>query len=191
VREFCTNRLVLPVFPVDKGFVYYADKTDFMMKHKLYRDLDTGKSFTDRRLHSDRRNRFSVFPLSYLGPLRRKKAGRREGDIGYVDVYGFRTWVMAVSLILLSLMDAVLTQQHLLVGSAREANPFMEILIRRGGMPVFYGAKIVLTLVAVGIIMLHKEWALGRYAARFCLWIYILLSLYHIYLATIVRRAIV
>ena len=39
-----------------------------------------------------------------------------------------------------------------------------------------------MTILPVAIIMLHKEWALGRYAARLCLWSYIILSLYHMYL---------
>ena len=79
-------------------------------------------------------------------------------------------------------MDALLTQRHLIHGSARELNPIMDAVIRIGGMPAFYGTKGLLTIVAVTIIMLHKEWALGKIAARICLWAYILLSLYHIFL---------
>jgi hypothetical protein len=152
------------------------------MKNNLYRDPLSGKILVDRRCGDDRRGRLSIFPLSYLGPLRRKKGGRRDGDVGYVDLYDLRTWLMAVSVILLSLTDALATQLHLRLGSAREINPIMEFVIKYGGMPAFYGVKGLLTILAVTIIMLHKEWALGRYAARFCLWAYILLSLYHLIL---------
>ena len=151
--------------------------------NNLYRDPMTGKIHVDRRSGGNRRNRISIFPLSYLGPLRRKRGGRRESDTGYVDIYDFRTWGVAVSVIVLSLMDAFLTQQHLLAGTARELNPFMGAIIEYGGMPAFFWVKGALTVVAILIIMIHKEWALGRYAARICLWAYILLSLYHIYLA--------
>jgi hypothetical protein len=152
------------------------------MKNNLCRDTLTGKILIDRRSGDDRRGRFSIFPLSYLGPLRRKKGGRREGDVGYVDIYDLRTWLMAISVILLSLADAIVTQLHLQLGSAREINPVMEFVIKYGGMPAFYGVKGLMTIIAVSIIMLHKEWTLGRYAARICLWTYILLSLYHLIL---------
>ena len=155
------------------------------MKNNLYRDSLTGKICVNRRSGYDRRDRISIFPLSHFGPLRRKKSGRRGTDKGYVDIYDYRTWCVVISVILLSMMDALLTQQHLLIGSAREMNPIMDAVIKLGGMPAFYGTKGVLTIVAIIIIMLHKEWAFGRLAARFCLWAYILLSLYHIYLVII------
>jgi len=42
--------------------------------------------------------------------------------------------------------------------------------------------KAMLTALPLAVIILHKNWALGRRAARMCLWSYILVSLYHIYL---------
>ncbi len=158
------------------------------MKNIPYRKPLTGDLAAERRSGVDRRGRISIFPLSHLGPLRRKQSGRRAQDTGYVDIYDFRTWSVAVSVALLSLMDAVLTHRHLAAGSAGEANPVMQAVIGLGGMPAFYGVKGLMTLLAVAVIMLHKEWPLGRFAARFCLWIYILLSLYHIYLVALVDR---
>jgi uncharacterized membrane protein len=152
------------------------------MSNNLYRNPLTEKIAVDRRSGKDRRDRVSIFPLCHLGPLRRRKGGRRESDTGYVDIYDLRTWLVAVSVILLSLMDALLTQRHLMQGSALELNPIMGAVIRIGGMPAFYGTKGLLTVIAVTIIMLHKEWALGKIAARICLWAYILVSLYHLYL---------
>lgn len=160
------------------------------MKNESYINPTTGKVLSDRRSGTDRRDHRSIFPFSYLGPLRRKRSGRRKEDTGYVDLYDARTWMMAISVILLSLMDAILTQQHLAIGSAEEMNPIMQAVIHIGGIPAFYGAKGFLTLVAVAIIMLHKEWALGKYAARFCLWAYIFLSLYHLYLVNLIHNAI-
>ncbi len=99
-----------------------------------------------------------------------------------MDTYDFRTWGIALSILALSLMDATLTGIHLLKGSARELNPIMNAVLNYGGMPAFFGVKAIMTILPVAIIMLHKEWALGRYAARLCLWSYIILSLYHLYL---------
>ena len=59
------------------------------MKNNLYRDPITGKISVNRRSGSDRRSRVSIFPLTYWGPLRRRKGGRRPGDIGYVDDEGY------------------------------------------------------------------------------------------------------
>jgi hypothetical protein len=161
------------------------------MKNNFYRDLLTGKIHTDRRSGDDRRDRISIFPLSHFGPLRRKKGGRRRTDNGgYVDIYDSRTWCVAIAVILLSAMDAFLTQQHLKVGTARELNPFMNAVIDMGGMQAFYGTKLALTVIAVSIIILHKEWGLGRLAARICLWCYILLSLYHLYLVFTLRNVV-
>ncbi|MBN2242188.1 MAG: hypothetical protein JW793_05820 [Acidobacteria bacterium] len=152
------------------------------MNNNLYRDPITEEIAVNRRSGHDRRGRVSIFPLSHFWPLRRKNGGRRETDTGYVDIYDLRTWLVAVSVMLLSLMDALLTHQHLMQGSARELNPVMDAVIRVGGIEAFYATKGLLTVIAVSIIMLHKEWALGKLAARFCLWAYILLSLYHLFL---------
>jgi len=157
------------------------------MNNDSYHNPTTGKAFTSRRSGEDRRKRRSIFPISYFGIPRRKRGGRREGDVGYVDIYDFRTWSMVVPIILLSLIDAFLTHQHLIIGSAREANPIMQVVINVGGIPVFYLTKGLLTITAVVFIMIHKEWRLGKYAARFCLWAYIILSLYHLYLVIIVQ----
>jgi heme exporter protein D len=153
------------------------------MKDNLYCNPLAGKIQIDRRSGCNRRDRVSIFPFSYLGPLRRKKGGRRQKDTGYVDIYDIRTWCIAIAVVILSLMDAILTRQHLLAGRARELNPIMDAVIQHGGIAAFFWFKGALTIIAVAIIMLHKEWALGRHAARICLWAYILLSLYHIYLA--------
>ncbi len=67
-------------------------------------------------------------------------------------------------------------------GSARELNPILNAVLNHGGLPAFFGAKAAMTIFPVAIVLIHKEWALGRYAARLCLWSYILLSCYHMYL---------
>jgi hypothetical protein len=100
----------------------------------------------------------------------------------YVDIYGFWDWAVAISVLLLSCLDAVLTGLHMTRGSARELNPLMNAVINRGGLPVFFFVKAAMTIFPVAIIMVHKEWPLGRFAARLCLGAYTALALYHIYL---------
>jgi hypothetical protein len=148
----------------------------------FYCDPKTGRILIERRSGIDRRNRGILYTLLAWTYRRRKSAGRRRTDKGgYVDVYDYRTWCVAISIMLLSLMDAVLTGLHLVKGSARELNPLMNAVLNHGGFPAFFSVKAAMTILPVAIIMLHKEWALGRYAARLCLWSYIILSLYHMY----------
>jgi len=109
--------------------------------------------------------------------------GRRRTDQGaYVDVYGSRTWIVVIAVLILSFMDALLTGWHMIRGSAREVNPVMRAIIDYGGLSAFFTAKAALTVIPMAVIMIHKEWTLGKYAARFCLWSYVCISLYHLYL---------
>jgi hypothetical protein len=158
------------------------------MKEELFQDSSTGRPLAERRSGVDRRQRSLLAALFQRGPRRRKSAGRRRTDSGgYVDIYDFRTWAVAVAVLLLSLMDGLLTGLHLLRGSAAELNPVMNAVLRLGGFTAFFGLKALMTILPMAIIVLHKEWALGRYAARLCLWSYILVSLYHFYLIFTLR----
>ena len=105
-----------------------------------------------------------------------------------MDIYDSRTWGIAIAVMLLSMLDALLTGLHLTGGSARELNPILDAVIDRGGLAGFFGVKAALTVIPMAVIILHKEWKLGRYAARVCLWSYILLSLYHLYLVYSLQR---
>jgi heme exporter protein D len=158
------------------------------MENKIYRDpVAEGRSF-ERRSGIDRRNSGSFWELLCRQPRRRRSRGRRQTDKGaYVDIYDFRTWGIAIAVLLLSLLDAFLTRMHLLRGSAQELNPLMKAIIDMGGYPVFFTAKIAMTIFPMAIIVIHKEWTFGRYAARLCLWAYLLLTCYHFYLLLVTR----
>ena len=67
-------------------------------------------------------------------------------------------------------------------GSARELNPLLNVILDWGGLPAFYSAKAAMTILPISVILIHKEWALARYAARLVLWAYVLLGFYHLYL---------
>lgn len=158
------------------------------MQNKTYFDSATQKTGIERRSGIDRRNYRSFWEAVSRQPRRRKSRGRRKTDKGaYVDIYDFRTWGIAIAVLLLSLLDAFLTRMHLIRGSAHELNPLMKSVIDMGGYPAFFTAKVAMTLFPMAIIVIHKEWTFGRYAARLCLWAYILLSCYHFYLLLITR----
>jgi len=125
-------------------------------------------------------------PRFFSAHRRRKNKGRRRTDpANYVDVYDARTWGVALSVLILSLMDALLTSFQISTGRLQEANPLMHLVIVRGGIYTFVGLKAAMTALPLAIIILHQEWKLARYAARLCLWSYILIALYHIYLLCI------
>jgi len=159
------------------------------MKSNCYRDPATGEVCVERRSGSDRRYPASFKSLFARSFRRRKSCGRRKADKGaYVDIYDTRTWSIAVAVLILSAMDALLTWMHLGRGTAEELNPILKEVINHGGMPAFFAAKVAMTIFPMAVIMVHKEWTLGRYAARLCLMAYILLSCYHIYLVYAARH---
>lgn len=136
----------------------------------------------ERRSGMDRR-RAATFPPRFSGFRRRRSKGRRRTDRGgYVDYYDSWSWGVALSVLILSLTDAVLTGVQLRGGSIREANPVMRAVIQLGGIYSFMSLKAAMTALPLAIIILHKEWRLARYAAQLCLWSYILVLMYHLYL---------
>ncbi len=136
----------------------------------------------ERRSGLDRRE-LSTFPPAFSFLRRRKSKGRRKDDKGgYVDIYDSQTWVVAMSILFLSLLDGLLTASEIMAGKAREANPIMNALLRVGGVYTFFSIKTFMTAFPLAIIVLHKEWKLARHAAHICLLAYFLLALYHVYL---------
>ena len=153
------------------------------MENRTYRESSTRAVCPDRRSRADRRHAASFWALFAGKPRRRKSRGRRKTDKGaYVDIYDSRSWGIAVAVLALSLLDAVLTRIHLVRGTAHELNPILRVIIEHGGLPAFFAAKAAMTVFPMAIIIIHKEWVLGRYAARLCLLAYVLISFYHVYL---------
>jgi hypothetical protein len=159
------------------------------MKNRSYLNPFTGKIADERRSRHDRRTPASLLALFGDSPRRRKSRGRRKTDQGaYVDSYDAQTLSIATAVLILSLVDAVLTRMHLVRGTAHELNPLMNGVIDHGGLTAFFAIKAAMTIFPMLIIVIHKEWAWGRYAARICLVSYILLSFYHLYLFIGVHR---
>jgi hypothetical protein len=135
----------------------------------------------ERRSGADRRRR-SSFPPRFSPLRRRLRSGRRNTDCGYVDRYDARTWGLALSVLILSTLDAVLTGLQISQGRGREANPLMALAIDHGGMWTFYSVKAAMTAFPLMILVIHKEWKAAKYAARVCLYCYLAVSVYHLYL---------
>lgn len=153
------------------------------MSDKFYRNPATGELLAERRSGMDRRCEQSFWKVFNSSEKRRKSRGRRKTDRGaYVDVYDARTWCVVAAILLLSLVDALLTGFHLVRGTARELNPILRAAIEHGGMSTFFALKAAMTVIPLSIIMVHKEWTLGRFAARLVLWAYVLLTAYHLIL---------
>jgi hypothetical protein len=153
------------------------------MEKKFYHNPATGKILPERRSGVTRRAPSAISSIFSSRHRRRKSKGRRKTDRGaYVDIYDSRSWCIAIAVLILSCLDALLTGMHMIRGSAREMNPVMDAVINHGGLPAFFGVKAAMTVFPIAIIFIHKEWALGRFAARLCLWAYVLLTLYHMYL---------
>jgi hypothetical protein len=138
----------------------------------------------ERRSGLDRRSK-TLGSLVFPGKRRRRIPKRRASDrIGYVDYYDLRTWLVTTAILTLSLLDGILTGLQLHQGLTSEANPLMRAVLDRGGLYLFLSVKAALTALPLSVIILHKNWALGRSAARLCLWSYILVAIYHIVLVT-------
>jgi hypothetical protein len=153
------------------------------MEDKYYLDSETGELQTDRRARIERRRPAKLHRLLNFQYRRRSTIGRRKTDkASYVDIYDFRAWGIAVAVMLLSGLDASLTSLHIIKGTAKEVNPIMDALIRNNGLFAFFGVKALLTAIPIIIIVVHKEWKMGRYAARLCLISYVVLACYHAYL---------
>jgi hypothetical protein len=153
------------------------------MRNTSYRDPLTGKILAERRSGLDRRIPASFSAFITSRQRRRKSRGRRKTDPGaYVDIYGSRAWSVIIAILILSFMDALLTGLHMAKGSARELNPILGAILTYGGLPAFFSFKAAMTIIPIAVIMIHKEWTLGKYAVRLCFWAYILLSIYHLYL---------
>jgi hypothetical protein len=150
---------------------------------KIYNNPSAGNILAEKRSGPDRRVFTSFFEVLTSKQRRRRSKGRRRTDRGaYVDIYDSRTWCIAIAVLLLSFLDALLTALHMTRGSARELNPILNAILEQGGLPAFFSAKAAMTIIPMAIILIHKEWTLGRFAARLCLWAYILLTFYHLYL---------
>ena len=111
------------------------------------------KNMPQNRRATDRRTQ-EISPFSHHRLLGRRRASRRAGGIkvavAHSDLYPKRFILVAASMLLLCLMDAINTLL-LLDRGAREVNPIMDLLIQQDPQ-LFVMCKLMLT--GLGMIML-------------------------------------
>ncbi len=148
----------------------------------IFKGRKPATSLSDKRRNGLDRRQQRMFPPLFSGWHRRRSSGRRKYDRGYVDVYDAKTWGVALVVMAMSFLDAVLTVLQIEHGAVREANPLMSMALAWGGVFAFFSLKACMTAFPLAIILVHKEWPLARQMARLCLWCYVLIMFYHLYL---------
>ncbi|MBZ0108064.1 MAG: DUF5658 family protein [Candidatus Scalindua rubra] len=95
--------------------------------------------------------------LWYLFFGRRKGMRRHEDnqESYFLDHYSLRVFGIIISIILLSLTDAMLTL-YLIRNGAAEVNPIMEHFLRYGTLP-FLAAKYLLTTASIVLLLIYKN----------------------------------
>ncbi|MDP6924566.1 MAG: DUF5658 family protein [Candidatus Scalindua sp.] len=95
--------------------------------------------------------------LRYLFFGRRKEM-RRDADNResyFLDYFSLRIFIVIITIILLSLTDALLTL-YLIRNGAAEVNPIMEYFLRYGTLP-FLAAKYLLTTTSIVLLLIYKN----------------------------------
>ncbi len=108
----------------------------------------------ERRNASDRRN--PSFKGFLIGCIKCRRRGPRRAEnylYHQTDWYDVKLLVMALSLLLLSSLDAAMTM-HLLNNGAVELNPLMDYLLRQGAR-VFIVTKIAMTSICIIVLVAH------------------------------------
>ncbi len=139
----------------------------------------------EKRSGKDRRKEERIPGLRYLlmgkrgGP--RRKEEKKSGY--YVEVYGSKIFIASFALIFLAIMDALFTLHHVEHG-AKEVNPGMDFLLRKGVDEFFY-VKYTLTCLAVLFLCLHKNFRYVREVLIALIFVYMLVNVWHLYLLSI------
>lgn len=148
----------------------------------------------ERRNSRDRRN--PSFKGFLIGCIKCRRRGPRRADYLYhqTDWYDVKLLVMALSLLLLSTIDAAMTM-HLLNNGAVEINPLMDYLLRQGAH-VFIITKIVMTSVCVVVLVAHYHsrifnWLRVDIMLLFALFIYTGLVTYEFFIYAMVPSQLV
>lgn len=116
-----------------------------------------------RKSRERRKNNLKSFTYSFF--MRRRHGMRRTHDHSqghYVDIHDSPTIYVAITIIVLSCVDAFLTLILLQKGLAYEANPFMDILIQ-SNTAAFVAIKTAITACCIIFLVAHKHfWLLGN-----------------------------
>ena len=112
--------------------------------------------FEERREYIDRRRR-PTRALHHYGITGRRSLQRRTNDLSVLGTDHFEkpVWLAALTIIVLSVLDYVLTMYILEAGGA-ELNLLMNYVVQQGGV-FFFMIKYSLTVLAVFILLAHHQ----------------------------------
>ena len=140
---------------------------------------------TNRRA-SDRRSRPTSWISRYTFLGGRRRGDRRHPNAAntYVDVYEPWLAVALVAIGVLCALDAMFTLLYI-QKDGKEANPIMAYVIDWGAQP-FVLVKCGITNVGLAVLCLHKNFRWVKRVITALLALYVVLFLYHLYLAAVV-----
>lgn len=116
---------------------------------------------------SDRRQKKQIPGTWYLFFGNRKKV-RRFGDNQksyFLDHFSLRVFIIIISVVLLSVTDALLTLYLIREGVAEEGNPIMAQCLKYGPLP-FLTAKYLLTTASVVLLLIYKNFYIFKTKIR-------------------------
>jgi hypothetical protein len=136
----------------------------------------------DRRSGGDRRDHPTRI-LSRFWLFGRRRTGRRAGERSniYVDRYSPGELFLVCGVLVLSIFDLVFTLVHLDAGGT-EANPVMAWVLDQGGHSAFSWAKLITTLMGLGILLVHVRFRRVRKLLTFAFLLYAGVFVFHLYL---------
>ena len=118
------------------------------------------ESDIDQRSQSDRRQK-PTSPWAAFPPAGQRMACRRASEHGrpyFVDRFSSGMFIVILTLIIASIIDAILTIQ-LIEAGAKEINPLMDRLLDHGILP-FLLVKYVLTVAGLPLLLIFKNYYL-------------------------------
>lgn len=146
----------------------------------------------DRRRGDDRRAA-PTSPFTRSSLFGSRKRSRRKEDHErhrFVDRYSPRSIFTVVAIIVLSIIDATFTLRLIDLGAAREANPLMDYLLRKGPW-TFFLIKFLLTTICVLACLVLKNFKYlgGIFTVKWLLvFVFVLYALLIVYEISLFRR---
>ena len=144
--------------------------------------LKSPDTAVQERQEEDRRERPTPAMSGYW-LLGRRKSGRREEEREnvYMDRYTRGELLLVLGVLTLSILDMVLTLQHLAVGGT-EANPIMAWALDSGGNALFKIVKIATTVIGLGVLLIHVRFRKVKALLTFAFVLYTAVFIFHMYL---------
>jgi hypothetical protein len=154
------------------------------MKDDMNTNTDMATVEKNCRLITDRRKCPTPIISRYTFHGGRRKTVRREREKSkyiYVDLYSTRLLIAAITLLLLSCLDAYLTIELIGKGHVVEANPVMAFFLDYGTTP-FTVVKFVATAFCLIILCLFKNVKITRICLPVAIKMYVIVIAYEFYL---------